>query len=47
MTKRDSVGPPAAGGSALPSRFREFAIEGVVAVDESQKIVAAAGGDER
>ena len=47
MTKSDSVGPPAPGGSALPSAFLEFAIEGVISVDESQKIAAFGGGAAR
>ena len=47
MTKSDSVVPPVPGGSALPSKFLEFAIEGVVAIDQSQKIVAFGEGAER
>ncbi len=47
MTKSDPVGPPASGGSALRSTFRDFVIEGVVAIDESQKIVAFGCGAER
>ena len=47
MTKSDSVGPPVLGGSGLPSTFLEFAIEGVVAIDQSQKIVAFGGGAAR
>ena len=47
MTKSDSAGPPAPSSSALPSTFLECASEGVVAIDESQKIVAFGGGAER
>ena len=47
VTKSDSVGRPASSGSALISTFLESARAGVVAVDESQKIVASGGGPER
>ena len=47
VTKSDSVGPHAPSGSAPPSTFLDFASEAVVAVDESQKIVAFGGGAER
>ncbi len=46
MTKSDSAGRPAPSSSALPSTFLECASEGVVAIDESQKIVAFGGGAE-
>ena len=47
VTESDSVGPHAPRGSALNSTFLGFASEAVVAVDESQKILAFGGGAER
>ena len=47
VTKSDSVGSPVPSGSALTQTLLEFASERVVAVDESQKIVAFGGGAER
>ena len=47
VTKSNSFGRPASGGSALISTFLESAGAGAVAVDESQRIVACAGGAER
>ena len=44
----DFVGPPVApSGSALTSTFLECIDEGVVAVDESHKMLAFGGGAER
>ncbi len=42
-TKIDSIDLHAASGAALPTTFSHFASEAVVAVDESQRIVAFGG----
>ena len=47
ITKSDSVGPPAADGPALPSTLLEFASEALVAVDDSQKVLALGGRAKR
>ncbi len=46
-TKIDSVDPSGSSGSVLASAFLALATEAVVAVDESQKIVAFSSGAER
>ena len=47
VTNRNSIASPAPSGSALASTFLEFASEEVVAVDESQNVVAFGGRAQR
>ena len=46
-TKIDSIDLRAASGAAPASTYLEYASEAVVAVDESQKVVAFEGAPER
>ena len=45
--KNDSMGPPASSSSVLGSAYLQHTGEGIVAVDEGQKIVALRGGVKR